>query len=187
MSRGVARSSIRADADGRPELPLEAIFDVAYGPRRRMLNSQGARIAARCEGVMGSKTLEQRIAGRIRRKKANVFLREDFADLGGYDQVGRVLGGLVRKGKLLKFGQGLYARSQFSPFTGKPAPTIGIKRLAEEALSRLRIPVATPRWERAYNAGLTTQLPTGRVIGVRKRVRRKLGFGDIQINFERVA
>jgi len=135
---------------------------------------------------MEKKTLEQLVVNRIRRKKANVFLRDDFGDLGGYDQVGRVLKVLVSKGALLKFGQGLYTRSQISPFNGKPAPIIGIKRLAEEALTRLKIPIATPRWEREYNAGSTTQVPTGRVVGVRKRVRRRLGYGHVQINFERV-
>ena len=39
---------------------------------------------------------------RIARKRSDVFLRADFKDLGGYDQVGRVLRGLVRKGRLLK-------------------------------------------------------------------------------------
>ena len=123
---------------------------------------------------------------RIARKKANVFLRDDFRDLGGYDQVGRVLKGLVKKGTLLKFGQGLYAKAQVSPFNGGLAPTIGIKRLAEEALGRLKVPVAAPRLEREYNSGATTQVPTGRVIGVRKRVRRRLGYGDVQIRLERV-
>jgi hypothetical protein len=135
---------------------------------------------------MGKKTLEQLVVSRIKRVKANVFLRNDFADLGGYDQIGRVLKGLVSGGTLLKFGRGLYARSQTSPFTGKPAPTIGIKRLAEEAMQRLKIPVGTPQWEQRYNAGLTTQIPTGRVVGVRKRVRRRLGYGDVRITFERV-
>jgi hypothetical protein len=135
---------------------------------------------------MERKTLEQLVLDRIRRMKANVFLREDFADLGGYDQIGRVLKGLVSKGALLRFGCGLYTRSQISPFGGKPAPTIGIKRLAEEAMRRLKIPVGPSRWERKYNDGLTTQVPTGRVVGVRKRVRRRLGYGDVQIHFERV-
>lgn len=58
--------------------------------------------------------------------------------------------------------------------------------LAEEALACLKIPVATPRREREYNGGSTTQVPTGRVVGVRKRVRRRLGYGDLQINLERV-
>jgi hypothetical protein len=92
----------------------------------------------------------------------------------------------VKKGALLKFGQGLYAKAQVSPFTGRPAPTVGIKRLAEEALGRLKVPVAVPCLEREYNSGAITQVPTGRVVGVRKRVRRRLGYGDVRIRLERV-
>jgi hypothetical protein len=136
---------------------------------------------------MPERTLKQLIGTRIARKKANVFMREDFTDLGGYDQVGRALSTLVREGRLLKFGHGLYARAQVSPFDGKPAPTIGIKRLAEEALTRLRIEPAPSRIEGEYNQGKTTQVPTGRVIGVRKRVRRKLGYGDVRVSLERVS
>ena len=43
------------------------------------------------------KTLESRITTRITRKKCAVFLCSDFDDLGGYDQVGRVLRSLVAK------------------------------------------------------------------------------------------
>jgi hypothetical protein len=136
---------------------------------------------------MKARTIEGAIEKRIKRRKGNVFVRADFADVAGYDQVGRVLMVLVRKGTLLKFGQGLYARAQVSPFDGQTVPTIGIKRLAEEALARLRIPVAPTRMEREYNAGQTTQIPTGRVIGVRKRVRRKLGYRDVQIALERAS
>jgi Transcriptional regulator, AbiEi antitoxin len=48
---------------------------------------------------------------RIDRKRGDVFLRADFEDLGGYDQVGRALRQLVRDGRLVKVGQGLYARA----------------------------------------------------------------------------
>lgn len=51
---------------------------------------------------MKPKNLETRVVKRIARKRSDVFLRADFKDLGGYDQVGRVLRGLVRKGRLLK-------------------------------------------------------------------------------------
>ena len=37
------------------------------------------------------KTLEDRVSYRIARSKQNVFVREDFEDLGGYDQIGRAL------------------------------------------------------------------------------------------------
>ena len=34
-------------------------------------------------------TIEDQLSKRIDRKRDDVFLRADFADLGGYDQVGR--------------------------------------------------------------------------------------------------
>jgi hypothetical protein len=40
--------------------------------------------------------------------------------------------------------------------------------------------------EQDYNAGRTTQVPTGRVIGVNKLIRRKLGYNGWQARFERV-
>ena len=55
---------------------------------------------------MRAESLETRVVNRIARKRGDVFLREDFRDLGGYDQVGRVLRGLVRSGQLLKVGYG---------------------------------------------------------------------------------
>jgi hypothetical protein len=39
--------------------------------------------------------------------------------------------------------------------------------------------------EQDYNAGRTTQVPTGQVVGVRRRVRRKLGYNGIYLIFER--
>lgn len=43
-------------------------------------------------------TIDDRVLTRIAQEKGDVFLRADFRDLGGYDQVGRALLGLVRKG-----------------------------------------------------------------------------------------
>jgi len=131
-------------------------------------------------------TLLQKVLQRIRGKRRNVFLRADFGDLAGYDQIGRALRALVQDGVLLRFGHGVYVRAQISPFTGDPAPVAGIKRITEEAMKRLNIPVMPSSYEAAYNAGETTQVPTGRVIGVRKRVRRRLGFGNVKVILERV-
>jgi hypothetical protein len=41
------------------------------------------------------------------------------------------------------------------------------------------------RPERAYNAGETTQVPTGGVVGVTRRVGRKIGYSGINLSFER--
>ncbi len=125
--------------------------------------------------------LEDRLLKRIARKRGDVFLRADFEDMGGYDQVGRALRGLVRRGKLLRIGQGLYTRARASTVDGKPTPVKAMKLLATEALRRLGIEAGPSTAEQDYNAGRTTQVPNGRVIAVRGRVRRKIGY----MSFER--
>ena len=134
---------------------------------------------------MRAANLETRVAKRIARKRGDVFLREDFRDLGGYDQVGRALRGLVRNGQLLKVGYGIYTRAVKSPFSDKPVPPKGLATLTE-ALKRLGVEIAPTRLEQDYNAGLTTQVPTGRVVAVRGRIRRKLGYDGVSLSFERV-
>ena len=134
---------------------------------------------------MRAENLETRVMKRIDRKRGDVFLRADFSDLAGYDQVGRALRLLVAKGKLLKIGQGLYARAAASPFDGTPAPVKGLRALAKEALCRLGVESAPTRFEQAYNAGQTTQVPAGRVVAVKKRVRRKIGYKGAFVSFER--
>jgi len=133
---------------------------------------------------MKPETLETRLLKRIDRKRGDVFLRADFADLGGYDQVGRALRRLVGDGRLIKVGQGLYARARPSMTSGEPVPVGGLGAL-KEALRRVGVETLPSRLEQAYNAGQTTQVPTGRVVGVNRRVRRKIGYGSINLSFER--
>ena len=135
-----------------------------------------------CDTVI--QTLETRLLKRIARKRGDVFLRVDFDDLGGYDQVGRVLRRLVRQGELMKIGFGLYARAVQLPFSDSPVPPQGLTTLTE-ALQRLDIKTVPSRLERDYNAGRTTQVPTGRVVAVARRVRRKLGYNGFFLSFER--
>lgn len=130
-------------------------------------------------------SLEKRLEKRIARKRGDVFLRKDFRDLGGYDQVGRALRNLVRKGELLKLGYGIYTRAARSPLSDKPVPPKGLRTL-KEALTRLGVAILPTRLEEAYNAGKSTQVPTGRVVGVRGRVRRQIGYNGVVLGFERV-
>jgi len=128
--------------------------------------------------------LETRLLRRIDRKRGDVFLRTDFADLGGYDQVGRALRRLVRQRRLLKIGYGLYSRAIKSPFDDRLVPPRGLSTL-KDALKRVGIETLPSRSLQDYNAGRTTQVPTGRVVGVRRRVRRKIGYNGITLSFER--
>ena len=72
-----------------------------------------------------------------------------------------------------------------SPFTGKPAPLIGIKRLAAEALGRFGKTVEASRFEQAYNSGRSTQVPTGRTLAVKDRVCRRIGYDGNYVVLER--
>jgi len=67
-------------------------------------------------------TLNYKISARIARKKDIVFLRKEFVDLGGYDRVGRIFRNLVRDGKIIKIGYGLYAKAKKSSITGEVIP-----------------------------------------------------------------
>jgi hypothetical protein len=133
---------------------------------------------------MRPETLETRLLKRIDRKRGDVFLRADFDDLGGYDQVGRVLREVVRKGRLVRVGQGLYVRARPSITSGDPVPVKGLASL-KAALNRVGVETLPTRLEQDYNSGRTTQVPTGRVVAVRRRVRRKVGYNGVNLSFER--
>ena len=64
-------------------------------------------------------TLRERIEERIARKRGDdVFLTREFRDLGGEDQVLRVLRVLVREKRLVRLGYGVYGRAVVSRLTG---------------------------------------------------------------------
>lgn len=130
-------------------------------------------------------TVEYRIMARIARKKRAVFVRDDFRDISDYDQVGRALRILTKKGSLIRLGYGVYAKAKKSPINGEAVPVAPLPSLAKEALQRLGVETTSSRLEEAYNAGQTTQVPTGRLIGVKGRVNRKLGYRGAFVSYER--
>ena len=132
-------------------------------------------------------TLSYKVSARMARKNAAVFVREDFEDLGGYDQIGRILRQLAASGKLIKIGYGLYAKAERSTLTGEVVPVLPLPTLAKEALKRLGVDTDITKLERDYKAGLTTQVPTGRKIAVKGRVSRKIGYNGAYISYEPVA
>lgn len=132
-------------------------------------------------------TLSYKVSARIARKNNAVFVREDFEDIGGYDQIGRILRQLATEGKLIKIGYGLYAKAKRSTLTGELVPVLPLPTLAKEALERLGVEIGTSRLEKDYNAGITTQVPTGRKIAIKGRVSRKIGYNGAYISYEPAA
>jgi hypothetical protein len=141
------------------------------------------RVARGASSSTGS--IKDAITRKVSRSSRNVFLRADFDSLGSYDSVGRALKALVQEGRLMSVGYGLYAKAAPSPFTGKPAPVVGIKLLATEALRRLGKTVGPSGFETAYNERRSTQVPTGRAIAVKDRVSRRIGYDGKYVILER--
>ena len=135
---------------------------------------------------MSEATLSERIEKRIGRSKSNVFLRNDFSDLGEYDQVGRVLRKLVREGVLVRAGYGVYVKTKPSVLSGKPIPAVTLMEIGMETMKKLGIVAEAGRSLRRYNERVSTQIPMKTVISVKgSRIMRKLGFGSKMIRYER--
>lgn len=136
-----------------------------------------------------NKTLERRVAIRISRQKSAVVLREDFDDLGGYDQVGRALRQLVAKGVIMKIGYGLYARTEPSYFNpGERVPEKPLfPDLAREALARLGVEIVPSTFQKQYMEGKHNQVLNGRVFGTTSRITRRIGYDGFYTSYERFA
>ncbi len=131
--------------------------------------------------------LHRKIKNRIKRSRKRVFIRADFVNLcGDYDQVGRALKQCVADGVLVRIGYGLYAKMRLSRLTGAAAPAASLPELGREALRRLDIKIQPSRAELANLEGRSSQVPTGRVVGVKSRISRKIGYNGIELVYERV-
>lgn len=130
--------------------------------------------------------LRERVRRRIRRSKEDVFLVREFVDLSDRDQVLRALRELLRDRVLLRLGKGVYAKARKSSVSDRYVPCRNLRDLAIATMGKLNVPVGPTRAEADYNARRTTQVPNGFVLGVAKRVSRKLSFNGTEIRYERI-
>ena len=136
--------------------------------------------------MKSAETLLGKIKLRIKKRKDRTFVLNDFRDFierYDYDQVLRALRILVKEKILIKIGQGIYAKTKvFS--NGMVTLCSSLSELAEEALKKLGVKTSKSKYWDDYNTGKTTPVPTGRVIAVNKRVRRKISYNGYEIEFE---
>src|ERR1035441_3295925 len=134
------------------------------------------------------RTLREKIEARIARKRRDdVFLPREFRDLGGEDQVLRVLRGLVREERLVRLGYGVYGRAVVSRLTGEPllySPN-GFLGAARQALTKLGVMWEATDAEQSYNEGRSTQVPLNPVVRVKGRFSRRLRDGNLELVLER--
>ena len=130
------------------------------------------------------KTLRERIETRIARKRTDdVFLPREFRDLGGEDQVLRVLRTLVRENRLVRLGYGVYGRAIVSRLSGDTIlySQNGFLGAARQALTKLGVEWEPSDAEREYNAGRSTQIPVNPVVRVKGRFSRRLRDGKQEL------
>lgn len=86
----------------------------------------------------------------------------------------------------MRLGVGVYAKAKPSVLTGQPIPVRPLEVLAPEALKKLGVPVMPSRLTQDYNAGRSTQLPSGIVLNIgKRRIARKLSFNGKAVQYER--
>ena len=132
-------------------------------------------------------TLRERVETRIAERRDDVVLPREFSDLGGEDQVLRALRTLVRDGKLVRLGYGVYGRAEVSRLSGRPmlAARGGFIDAARQALDKLGVRWEPTEFQRAYNEGRSTQVPVNPVVKVKGRFARRLKYQDAELRLER--
>jgi Family of unknown function (DUF6088) len=125
-------------------------------------------------------TLRTKIEDRLaqgRARKETTFLTREFLDLGGSDQVIRVLRQLVKELRLVKLGYGIYCTAFPSRIVpGKAASYAGLEAASRQALDKLNVPWEPSSWTKAYNEGRSTQVPMNAVLKINRRFRRNLSM-----------
>lgn len=135
---------------------------------------------------MPRKSLRSEIKAKISNSQDFVFMPGDFFDLSDRDQVGRALRQLTKEQFLVKIGYGVYVKTRVSSYTGKVLPFTDLRTIAEATLQKLGVSVLPTKYEIAYNNKQSTQVPNGFVVGVDKRINRKLSYGDASIKYAKV-
>ena len=105
---------------------------------------------------------------------------------GGYDQVGRALLELVKKGLLMKIGYGLYAKARLNSITNQPmlAATGGFNQVTKEALYLMNVKWEPSKAFKEYQKG-STQLPINASVTIHSRFTRKIGVNRFSLRVSR--
>lgn len=123
-------------------------------------------------------SIQAKIEERLAQSSEDVFLTREFSDLGDKRQVLRGLSIVVRDGKLIRIGYGVYARARMSSLTGQPmlAAREGFVSVSRQALTKLGVAWDITELERAYIEGRSNQIPMNAVVQIKGRFSRQLSY-----------
>ncbi len=131
-------------------------------------------------------TFEYRVLQKLEEISGYAILRSELDDVGPRRQIDYAIAQLIKKGKLAKLGQGIFARLSPSKYTPgeyvMPGP--GYISIIREALTKMGIPWDVSKYEKMYNAEEWTQIPVRPKTVVYKRMRRKLAYDGMEFPVE---
>lgn len=129
-------------------------------------------------------SIEFKAIQRIKQIQTNVLLRKDFESLGSYRQISRVINSLIKKGKLVKIGQGIFVKAYTSSFSNTPLIEGGFDIACREALNRLNIEWQPGTAEQAYNKRESAQVPVKNIVKLKSRCRRRIQYKKRKLIYE---
>ena len=135
--------------------------------------------------VKYSESIEYKALNRLKMIRSSVALRKDFNGLGSYRQVSRALNRLIEEKKLVKVGKGIYAKAYLSKYSNTPLIKNGVDITLRSALKRLGVTFEPGSAEKEYNEGKTTQVPIRNVVRLKNRCRRRIGYMNSELIFEK--
>jgi hypothetical protein len=130
--------------------------------------------------------ITDRIRRSVRGRTDLVFRPADFLAFGSEASLKRALKELTSAGVLVRLGVGIYAKAKPSVISGKSIPVQPLEVLGPQVLIKLGVYPRQSLQTAEYNAGRTTQVPTGIIVNVGKqRISRKIGFNGKFLQYER--
>lgn len=135
--------------------------------------------------VKYSESIEYKALSRLKTIRGSAVLRKDFNGLGSYRQISRAITRLIDEKKLVKIGKGIYAKAYLSKYSSTPLIINGTDSALRAALKRLGIAYEPGSAEKAYNEGKTTQVPARNIVKLKSRCRRRIGYKNSELIFEK--
>ena len=83
---------------------------------------------------MAKQTIRSRMIRSISMRQGEVVLRSEFDQMGSSAQITRGLNELVKSGRIIRIGYGVFAKAKMSSISGKPVPREPLETLTLETL-----------------------------------------------------
>lgn len=134
---------------------------------------------------MAKQTIRSRMIRSISMRQGEVVLRSEFDQMGSSAQITRGLNELVKSGRIIRIGYGVFAKAKMSSISGKPVPREPLETLTLETLRKLGANPIMGTAQAKYSSGETTQIPMQAIFNVgSKRITRKITVGNRTASYE---